>query len=120
MDVRGMDWDERGSYEAEQEGEFLWMRVLFEREVGARDGGRGGGRQEEGTSGAALCIGGMETEEDEGLTTKGCLAPKRGKILEVFIFLIGKRMLGNEVEEMEDVWRRGVDVVFGEMWRRRR
>ncbi|KAH7817930.1 uncharacterized protein MONOS_18077 [Monocercomonoides exilis] len=113
MDVRGMDWDEEeeGSYEAEQEGEFLLM---------ARDGGRGGGRQEEGTSGAALCIGGMETEEDEGLTTKGCLAPKRGKILEVFIFLIGKRMLGNEVEEMEDVWRRGVDVVFGEMWRRRR
>ncbi|KAH7817923.1 uncharacterized protein MONOS_18075 [Monocercomonoides exilis] len=66
---------------------------------GTRDGGRGGGRQEEGTSGAALCIGGMETEEDEGLTTKG--------------------MLGNEVEEMEDVWRRGVDVVFGEMERRR-
>ncbi|KAH7817925.1 uncharacterized protein MONOS_18076 [Monocercomonoides exilis] len=31
----------------------------------------------------------------------------------------GARMLGNEVEEMEDVWRRGVDVVFGEMERRR-
>ncbi|KAH7825030.1 uncharacterized protein MONOS_6212 [Monocercomonoides exilis] len=39
----------------------------------ARDGGGGGGRREEGTSALALCIGGVETEEDEGLTMGGVL-----------------------------------------------
>ncbi|KAH7817943.1 uncharacterized protein MONOS_18082 [Monocercomonoides exilis] len=102
-----MHREKGGSYEVEQVGEFLWMRIC-----GTRDGGGGGGRREEGTSGAALCIGGVETEEDEGLTTKGCFAPKRGKILEAFIFLIGKRMMRNEMEEMEDMWRRGVDVAL--------
>ncbi|KAH7817946.1 uncharacterized protein MONOS_15440 [Monocercomonoides exilis] len=142
MDVWEMDWDERrwGEAKGEQRGRrWMWRmeyyywsgRYVGERRrageemekgciCGTRDGGGGGGRREEGTSGAALCIGGVETEEDEGLTTKGCFAPKRGKILEAFIFLIGKRMMRNEMEEMEDMWRRGVDVALGEMWRRRR
>ncbi|KAH7821411.1 uncharacterized protein MONOS_12427 [Monocercomonoides exilis] len=52
---------EEGSYEAEQEGEYLWIFAapLICR---ARDGGGGGGRREEGTSALALCIGGVETE----------------------------------------------------------
>ncbi|KAH7819649.1 uncharacterized protein MONOS_14700 [Monocercomonoides exilis] len=91
------------AHEAEQEEEYMWMYALFEREEGlkkkknerkfssyfyiiylvnrlvaplickARDGGRGGGRQGEGTSGATLCIGDVETEEDEELTMGGVL-----------------------------------------------
>ncbi|KAH7829276.1 uncharacterized protein MONOS_17162 [Monocercomonoides exilis] len=50
-------------------------------------GGGGGERQEEGTSALALCIGGVETEEDEGLTTRGCFAMERDrKRMEVFVF----------------------------------
>ncbi|KAH7814965.1 uncharacterized protein MONOS_18373 [Monocercomonoides exilis] len=36
-------------------------------------GGGCGGRREEGTSALALCIGGVETEEDEELTMGGVL-----------------------------------------------
>ncbi|KAH7822367.1 uncharacterized protein MONOS_14234 [Monocercomonoides exilis] len=57
----------------------------------ARDGGRGGRGLEEGTSALALCIGGVETEEDEGLTMGGCLAMERDrKRMEVFNFDLKK------------------------------
>ncbi|KAH7829192.1 uncharacterized protein MONOS_17141 [Monocercomonoides exilis] len=39
----------------------------------ASDGGGCGGRQEEGTSALALCIGGVEAEEDEELIMGGVL-----------------------------------------------
>ncbi|KAH7821319.1 uncharacterized protein MONOS_9358 [Monocercomonoides exilis] len=64
------------AHEAEQ-GE----KILRE----ARDGCGGRGRQEEGTSNATLCCGGVEAEEDEGFTTRGCLAMERDrKKMEVF------------------------------------
>ncbi|KAH7829602.1 uncharacterized protein MONOS_19 [Monocercomonoides exilis] len=72
MDVWEIDWDE----------DNLSAPGICR----ARDGGGGGGRREEGTSSLALCIGGVETEEDEGLTSRGCFAPKRGKIMEIFNF----------------------------------
>ncbi|KAH7829264.1 uncharacterized protein MONOS_17161 [Monocercomonoides exilis] len=66
-----MQGERGGSYEAEQREEILWMYMNSLDAPGicrARDGGGGGGRREEGTSALALCIGGAETEEDEGLT----------------------------------------------------
>ncbi|KAH7829194.1 uncharacterized protein MONOS_17142 [Monocercomonoides exilis] len=66
---------EEGSYEAEQEGEFLLMydRLAAPGDCRASDGGGCGGRQEEGTSALALCIGGVEAEEDEELIMGGVL-----------------------------------------------
>ncbi|KAH7817371.1 uncharacterized protein MONOS_7008 [Monocercomonoides exilis] len=49
---------ERGPYDADQEGEYLWVCVWV------NVGGGSGGRREEGTSGAALCIGGVEMVHD--------------------------------------------------------
>ncbi|KAH7817881.1 uncharacterized protein MONOS_16281 [Monocercomonoides exilis] len=86
--------EREGSYEAEQEGEFLLMRLrgkgwkLRRRKAGRRNISVGALHWGCGDRGAT----GME--RDEGFTMRECLAPKRGKILEAFIFLIGKRIFG--------------------------
>ncbi|KAH7829200.1 uncharacterized protein MONOS_17144 [Monocercomonoides exilis] len=94
------------AYGAGQEGEYLRVSDRLDAPLicGASVGGGGRGRREEGTSALVLCIGGVEAEEDEGLTMRGCLAMERDR----------KRM------EMEDMWWRGVVVVLEETERRRR
>ncbi|KAH7830168.1 uncharacterized protein MONOS_10288 [Monocercomonoides exilis] len=69
-----MQGERGGSYEAEQREEILWAYDSLAAPLifGARDGGRGGGSREEGTSGVTLCIRGVETEVRQGLKKMRC------------------------------------------------